>query len=77
MKKNLLDHGFVELLDVMGDDLTIVNAARVSYGNRKEVFALDDVLLLNYLAKEKHYSPFRHAHLQFHIKAPEAVMRQW
>jgi len=77
MKIDVLDHGFVELLDTMGDDLTIVNAARVSFGKRKEKFDFDDEQLLRYLAKHKHHSPYRHVYMQFHVKAPEVVMRQW
>lgn len=73
---DVLDHGFVELVDSMGSDLTVVNAARVSFGNRKYELDDKDVKLINYLAKHKHWSPFRHVQFQFHIKAPEIVLRQ-
>jgi len=66
----------VELIDHMGSDLTVVNAARVSFGKRKEAFTINDVGLVQYLAKHNHWSPFGHASLQFHIKAPVFVARQ-
>ena len=66
----------VELIDHMGSDLTVVNAARVSFGKRKEKFTISDVGLIQYLAKHNHWSPFGHASLQFHIKAPVFVARQ-
>ena len=77
MKEKVLDHGFVEVIDSLGSDLTVVNSARVSFGKRKEKFDKSDERLVRYLAKHKHYSPFRHLQIQFHIKAPEFVMRQW
>ena len=77
MKEKVLDHGFVEAIDSLGSDLTVVNSARVSFGKRKEKFDKSDERLVRYLAKHKHYSPFRHLQIQFHIKAPEFVMRQW
>lgn len=73
----VLDKGFVNVEEVMGSDLTVVNSARVSFGRRKEELDESDIKLVNYLAKHKHYSPFRHIMVQFHIKAPEFVMRQW
>ena len=73
----VLDKGFVEVIDSLGDDLTVVNSARVSFGKRKSVWSAADRRLCHYLAKHKHYSPFRHLQVQFHIKAPEFVMRQW
>ena len=76
-KHEVLDKGFVELVDTLGSDLTVVNSARVSFGKRKDVFDNSDRRLVKYLAKYKHFSPFRHIQAQFHIKAPEFVMRQW
>ena len=73
----VLDKGFIEVIDTLGNDLTVVNSARVSFGKRKEKFDKSDERLVRYLAKYKHYSPFRHLQIQFHIKAPEFVMRQW
>jgi len=76
-KSNVLDKGFIEVIDSLGDDLTVVNSARVSFGKRKEVYDKTDERLVRYLAKYKHFSPFRHLQVQFHVKAPEFVMRQW
>ena len=77
LKSEVLDKGFIEVVDSLGNDLTVVNSARVSFGKRKETFDKSDERLVRYLAKYKHYSPFRHLQVQFHIKAPEFVMRQW
>lgn len=133
MKIEVLDHGFVELVDSMGSDLTVVNSARVSFNKRTDYLDYDkfyvdlqshfearhlieqmpdgeeksrkmaewvikaeyfdffvvehnkqgkilkygDWKLLFHLAQHKHWSPFRHVQLQFHIKAPEFIMRQW
>ena len=66
----------VELVDYMGSDLTVVNAARVSFGKRKIEFEDGDEKLINYLAKHNHWSPFGHCSAQFHIKAPVFVARQ-
>ena len=77
MITKVLDKGFIEVVDSLGNDLTVVNSARVSFGKRKSVWSAADRRLVKYLAKYKHYSPFRHLQVQFHIKAPEFVMRQW
>lgn len=77
MKKEVLDKGFIEVIDKLGSDLTVVNSARVSFGKRKETFDSSDRKLVKFLAKNKHWSPFRHLMVQFHVKAPEFVMRQW
>tara|TARA_Y100000004_G_scaffold115474_1_gene129665 strand:+ start:120 stop:818 length:699 start_codon:yes stop_codon:yes gene_type:complete len=77
MKSQVLDKGFIEVVDSLGNDLTVVNSARVSFGKRKKYWDKSDARLVRYLAKYKHYSPFRHLQVQFHIKAPEFVMRQW
>lgn len=77
MKSEVLDKGFVEVIDKLGSDLTVVNSARVSFGKRKDKFDESDRKLVRFLAKNKHWSPFRHMMVQFHIKAPEFVMRQW
>ena len=74
---DVLDKGFVHLQDVFGDELTIVNSARVSFGKQASSLQDDDVKLLKYLIRHKHFSPFRHVMFRFHIKAPEFVMRQW
>lgn len=74
---SVLDRGFVRLIDHMGTDLTVVNAARVSFGKRKEAFDPKDAELVDYLAEHEHTAPFRHAYLTFHVKAPIFVFRQW
>ena len=66
----------VTLVDKMGTDLSVVNAARVSYAKTKEVFDDKDEKLIKYLATHEHWSPFAHASLQFRIKAPIFVARQ-
>ena len=75
-KIEVLDKGFVEVLGFLGTDLTVANSARVSFGKRKNIYDKSDYRLVCYLAKHKHFSPFRHLVVQFHIKAPEFVMRQ-
>ena len=76
-KVECLDKGYIEVVDVLGDDLTPVNAARVSFGGRSENFTDKDKRLSKFLIKHKHFSPFRHQHVMMIIKAPEFVMRQW
>jgi len=75
--RHVLDKGEVELVDYLGSDLTVVNSARVSFGNRKILLDRSDEKLIRYLIKNKHYSPFRHIIVQFRVKAPEFVLRQW
>ena len=77
MKIDVLDKGYIELVDTLGDDLTPVNAARVSFDGFSEKFTDKDRKLSKFLIKHKHHSPFRHQHAMFIIKAPEFVMRQW
>ena len=60
----------------MGSDLSVVNAARVSFGKKHTAMTEGDKKLINYLAKHEHWSPFAHATLQFHIEAPIFVARQ-
>jgi thymidylate synthase (FAD) len=72
----ILDHGFVRLVDVMGDDHAIVQAARVSYGKgTKSVRA--DRGLIRYLLKHQHTTPFEMVEFKFHCKMPIFVARQW
>jgi len=66
----------VELIEKLGSDLSVVNAARVSFSKKKEVFDEKDEKLIKYLADHNHWSPFGHATLQFLIKAPVFVARQ-
>ena len=72
-----IEHMNCELLDHMGSDLTVVNAARVSMNKRKEVFDAADEKLINYLAKHNHWTPFAQPQLQFRFTAPIFVARQW
>ena len=73
---NVLDQGFVRLIDVMGDDARIVQAARVSYGDGTKTVR-EDAGLIDYLMRHKHTSPFEMVEFTFHIKAPIFVVRQW
>lgn len=75
-KVDILDHGYVRLVDVMGSDLTVVNAARVSYAKESGELSGRDVRLIKFLASAGHTSPFRHAIAQFEIYAPLMVARQ-
>jgi len=75
-KINVLDKGYVRLVDVLGSDLSIVNAARVSYDKESNEFTDNDQKLLNFLMREDHTSPLRHAALTFEIYAPLMVARQ-
>jgi len=71
-----LDKGFVRLIDVMGDDAAIVQAARVSYGSgTKKV--LEDRGLIRYLLRHAHTTPFEMVEFKFHVKLPIFVARQW
>jgi len=68
----------ITLLDSMGSDLTVVNAARVSLSKSHEVFEEEnDTRLINYLAKHKHKAPFFHPKIQFRIRMPIFIARQW
>jgi thymidylate synthase (FAD) len=73
----VLDDGYVRLVDSLGDDLSIVNAARVSYDKESDTFTERDAKLIKFLLREKHTSPFRHAALTFEVYAPLFVARQW
>jgi thymidylate synthase (FAD) len=76
MEIKVLDKGFVRLVDVMGDDRAIVQAARVSYGEGTKSFR-QDASLIDYLMRHRHTSPFEMVEFKFHIKAPIFVVRQW
>lgn len=66
----------VQYINHMGDDLSVVNAARVSFGKHKDLMDKSDTKLIHYLAKHNHKSPFNHAFATFHVKAPIFVARQ-
>ena len=71
-----LDKGFIRLLDVMGDDSSIVQAARVSYGKGTKSIN-EDRGLIRYLMRHRHTSPFEMVEFKFHVKLPIFVARQW
>lgn len=72
----VLDHGFVRVIDYMGDDEAIVQAARVSYGRGTKTLR-SDAGLINYLLRHRHTTPFEMCEIKFHIKLPIFVARQW
>jgi thymidylate synthase (FAD) len=72
----ILDHGFVRVVDYMGDDAAVVQAARVSYG-RGTKRARDDAGLINYLLRHWHTTPFEMCEIKLHVKLPIFVARQW
>ncbi|MDE1907174.1 MAG: FAD-dependent thymidylate synthase [Rhodospirillales bacterium] len=72
----VLDHGFVRVVDYMGDDGAVVQAARVSYG-RGTRRALEDEGLIRYLMRHYHSTPFEMCEIKFHVKLPIFVARQW
>ena len=72
----VLDHGFVRVIDYMGDDAAVVQAARVSYGKGTRQ-ARDDAGLINYLMRHRHTTPFEMCEIKYHIKLPVFVARQW
>jgi thymidylate synthase (FAD) len=74
---DVLDRGFVRLDAVMADDLSVVNAARVSFGTRRETMDERDAGLVRFLMRERHGTPFEHNFFRFHIKAPLFVTREW
>lgn len=76
MTTYVLDHGFVRLVDVMGDDAAIVEAARTSYQNGTKLKRSDEGLI-RYLMRNWHTSPFEMCELKFHVKCPIFVARQW
>lgn len=72
----VLDHGFVRVIDYMGDDAAIVQAARVSYGKGTKQVSSDRGLI-NYLMRHRHTSPFEMCEIKLHVKLPIFVARQW
>jgi thymidylate synthase (FAD) len=73
----VLDHGFVRLDDAMADDLSVVNAARVSFARRKEEMDDSDQGLIRFLMRERHGTPFEHNSFRFHVRCPLFVAREW
>jgi len=72
----VLDHGFVRVVDYMGDDSSVVQAARVSYGKGTKKVS-EDRGLINYLMRHRHTTPFEMCDIKFHIKLPIFIARQW
>lgn len=72
----VLDHGFVRVVDYMGDDAAIVQAARVSYG-RGTKSVRNDAGLIRYLLRHRHTTPFEMCEIKLHVKLPVFVARQW
>lgn len=73
---NVLDQGFVRLVDMMGDDSSVVQAARVSYGEGTKTVN-DDRGLIRYLMRHRHSTPFEMVELKFHVRVPMDTWRQW
>jgi thymidylate synthase (FAD) len=74
---NVLDHGFVRLDASMADDLSVANAARVSFARRKEELDEADEGLIRFLMRDRHGTPFEHNSFRFHIRCPIFVAREW
>lgn len=73
----ILDHGFVRLDAHMADDLSVVNAARISLHKHKDEIDKSDTGLINFLMSNRHGTPFEHNAFRWHIKAPIFVAREW
>ena len=72
----MLDHGFVRVIDYMGDDAAMVQAARVSYGSGTKRVN-EDRGLIQYLMRHRHTTPFEMCEIKYHVKLPIFVARQW
>jgi len=73
----VLDHGFVRLDDCMASDLSVANAARVSFARRKEELDEADEGLIRFLMRDRHGTPFEHNAFRFHVRCPLFVAREW
>src|SRR5438067_10400005 len=73
----VLDHGFVRLDGALASDLSVVNAARVSFARRKEVMDDSDEGLIRFLMRDRHGTPFEHNAFRIHVRAPLFVAREW
>ncbi len=73
----VLDHGFVRLDEAMASDLSVVNAARVSFARRRDEMDEADEGLVRFLMRDRHGTPFEHNAFRFHIRAPIFVAREW
>jgi thymidylate synthase (FAD) len=72
----VLDHGFIRVIDYMGDDSSIVQSARVSYGKGTKKVSTDDGLI-RYLMRYRHSTPFEMCEIKYHVKLPIFIARQW
>ena len=72
----VLDHGFIRVIDYMGDDAAVVQAARVSYGSGTRRVS-EDAALIRYLMRHRHTTPFEMCEIKYHVKLPIFVARQW
>src|SRR5215204_6226092 len=72
----VLDHGFIRVVDYMGDDAAVVQAARVSYGRGTKKVS-EDRGLVNYLMRHRHTTPIEMCEIKYHVKLPIFVARQW
>lgn len=70
-------HGWVDLENHSGSDLSVVNAAKVSFAKQSDGFGDDEKRVLNFLLRERHGSPFEHNFFKFHVRAPIFVVREW
>ena len=73
----VLDHGFVRLDGALADDLSVANAARVSFARRKDVLDEADEGLIRFLMRDRHGTPFEHNAFRFHVRCPIFVAREW
>lgn len=73
----VLDHGYIRTANVMGSDIDVVNAARVSFDKQIDILEYRDEKLIEYLVKHKHDAVFRHCVMTFEVYAPLMVARQW
>ncbi len=73
----VLDHGFVRLDEAMASDLSVVNAARVSFARRKDAMDESDAGLIRFLMRDRHGTPFEHNAFRFHVRCPIFVAREW
>ena len=72
----VLDHGFIRVIDYMGDDSSIVQSARVSYGKGTKKVSTDSGLI-KYLMRHRHSTPFEMCEIKYHVKLPIFIARQW
>ena len=72
----VLDHGFIRVIDYMGDDSSIVQSARVSYGKGTKKVSTDEGLI-KYLMRYRHSTPFEMCEIKYHVKLPIFIARQW